>query len=124
MTNNETGVVLGGTFSGNGGGLTNLNAVSLGGSQLNTVNGLGGLVVGTNIYLNNYPMYLRGDRNHGLAYNGGVINNFPSAVVQPDGPVMWGHGGGALAVLNGRAHAARRPDGAGFSRGLRLGWRR
>jgi hypothetical protein len=77
----------------------------LGGSQLNTANGLGGLVVGTNIYLNNYPMYLRDDHNHGLAYNGGGITNFPSAAVQPDGPVLWGYGGGALAVLNGGSHA-------------------
>jgi hypothetical protein len=91
-------------FSGNGGGLTNLNAGSLGGSQLSTVNSQG-VLVGTNIYLNNYSMYLRGDQNHGLAYNGAGVTNFPSGVVLPNGPVLWGYSGGALAVMEGGAHA-------------------
>jgi hypothetical protein len=115
------------SFNGSGSGLTSLNpanlsagtaginisgnaatattANSLGGSQLSAVNGQG-LSVSTNLYLNSNPIYLRNDQNHGLAYNGGGITNFPSVAVQPDGPVLWGYTGGALGVLNGGALAA------------------
>ena len=100
----QTSTFIAGVINGNGGGLTNLNAGSLGGSQLSTVNAQG-VLVGTNIYLNNYPMYLRGDQNHGLAYSGGTVTNFGTGNVQVDGPVLWGFSGGALAVMNGGAHA-------------------
>jgi hypothetical protein len=94
------------SFSGVGSGLTGVNASTLGGSDLSAVNGQSGLGVGTNIYLNNNVTYLRSDMNHGLAYNGQGITNFPSAAVQPDGPVLWGFTGGALGVLNGGPKAA------------------
>jgi hypothetical protein len=51
-------------------------------------------------------MYLRNDQNHGLAYNGPGVTNFPSGSVLPDGPVLWGYSGGALGVLNGGAASA------------------
>jgi hypothetical protein len=94
------------SFSGGGSGLTGVNAITLGGGELSSVDGENGLGAGTNIYLNDYIIHLRNDNNHGLAYNGGGITNFPSAAVQPDGPVLWGYTGGALGVLNGGAAAA------------------
>lgn len=83
----QTQTYIAGVINGNGGGLTNLNAGSLGGSQLSTVTGQGGLAVGTNIYLNNYTMYLRNDQNQGLAYSGTTVTNFGTGNVQMDSPV-------------------------------------
>jgi len=69
----------------------------------------GNLNVNTNTYLFSHPIYLRGemgtDHNHGLAYNGNTVTNFGTGNVQVDGPVLWGFSGGALAVMNGGAHA-------------------
>ena len=60
-----------------------------------------GSSAGDSLRLNDQPLYLRAgtDENHGLAYNGSGIVNFPNASVQPDGPVLWGFTGGALATL-------------------------
>lgn len=102
----------GAAFNGNGAGLTGVDAVSLGGSQL-TTSGQPGLNVNTNIYLNDSPLYLRSDQNHGLGYNGLGVTNFPGAGVQPDGPVLWGYTGGALGQLAGGAAAALSWDNTG-----------
>jgi hypothetical protein len=106
VLNGQAGSVTAASFSGNGSGLTGVSAGTLGGNQLSVISGENGLAVGTNIYLNDKPIYLRGDQNHGLAYNGNGITNFPNSTVQPDGPVLWGYSGGALGVLNGGAQAA------------------
>ena len=69
----------------------------------------GDLNINTNTYLFSHVIYLRGetgtDHNHGLAYSGNTITNFGTGNVQVDGPVLWGFSGGALAVVNGGAHA-------------------
>ena len=105
VTNNEAAVTLTGTFSGNGGGLTSVNASTLGVSQLVAVNGAG-LEMNTNFYLDNEPIFLRNDMNHGLAYNGFTFTNFGTGQFQIDGPVLWGFSGGVLGVLSGGAQAA------------------
>ena len=97
-----------GNFNGNFNG-------TLGGNALTINDGQSGLGVGTNIYLNNYAIYLRRDQNHGLAYNGGGVTNFPSGAVLPDGPVLWGYTGGALGVLNGGAQAMLNWNNTGVS---------
>jgi len=70
----------------------------------------GSLTINTNVYLDDHPIYFRGhggiDHNHGLAYNGAGVTNFPDGAVLPDGPVLWGYSGGALGVMNGGAQAA------------------
>jgi hypothetical protein len=101
----QTGAVVASSFSGNGSNLTGITASTLGGNDLSTISGESGVSVGTNIYLNNNVIYLRNDQNHGLAYNGGGITNFPDASVQPDGPVLWGYTGGALGSLSNGAAA-------------------
>ena len=109
ITNNGTIYAPG--FVGNGSGLTGVtNALTLGNNQVETTgSGLDGVAVETNLYLTAHPLYLRGDNgidhNHGLAYCGGGITNFPNTNVVPDGPVLWGFSGGALGVLNGGAQA-------------------
>jgi hypothetical protein len=119
VTNNATGINLTGTFTGNGAGLTGVNASTLGGSALtfpfSANNGQSGLGAGTNFYLNDKTLYLRWDQSHGLAYNGNGITNFPNSAVQPDGPVLWGFGGGALGVLNGGAQAMLTWNSSGVS---------
>jgi len=82
VTNHETGITLGGSFSGNGSGLTNLNASAI--------------TSGT-FRLNDKIMYLRGgtDTNQGLGWFG-TLNSFAGFV--PDGPVLFGYGGGALGT--------------------------
>ena len=114
----------GNTFTGNGGGLTALNASQLTTGTLpdgrlssnvalrsgpqtftgvntfsNLVSSAGGLV------LNDAKLFLRpgSDANHGLAYSGNTVSNF--GAVLPDGPVLWGFGGGALGAMNGGPHA-------------------
>ena len=124
VTNGSSGVSLTGSFSGNGSGLTALPAaVALttagqtftGRNSFNQGIGVGttatlegDFLVNTNTYLFAHPVYLRGDdgsdHNHGLAYCGPTVNNF-SPTVLPDGPVLWGFGGGVLGVMNGGAHA-------------------
>jgi hypothetical protein len=94
------------SYTGIGSGLSSVNAITLGGNDLSSVSGESGLSLGTNIFLNGNPIYLRSDMNHGLAYNGFGITNFPSAAVQPDGPVLWGYTGGALATLSAGPQAA------------------
>jgi hypothetical protein len=95
----QTGAMAATSFSGSGANVTGTTVVALGGSDITSIGGENGLSVGTNIFLNSLPIYLRGDQNHGLGYNGGGI-------AQPDGPVLWGYGGGALGVLNGGAAPA------------------
>jgi hypothetical protein len=62
------------------------------------------LCINTNTYLFSHPIYLRGeggsDHNHGLAYCGTGKTNFVPGVL-PDGPVLWGYGGGALGTISG-----------------------
>src|SRR5208337_2375037 len=94
------------SFIGSGAGLTSVNANTVGGTQLTAVSGQSGLGVNTNVFLNNNPLYFRSDENHGLAYNGAGVTNFPSGSVLPDGPVLWGYTGGALGALNGGAASA------------------
>jgi Chaperone of endosialidase len=61
------------------------------------------LCINTNTYLFSHPIYLRGeggsDHNHGLAYCGPSKTNFLPGVL-PDGPVLWGFGGGALGTIS------------------------
>jgi hypothetical protein len=85
------------SFIGSGSNITGVS--SLGGSDLIAASGTG-LSLGTNIYLDNNPIYLRNDKNHGLAYCGQGVTNFPNTSVQPDGPVLWGYTGGVLGVLD------------------------
>lgn len=63
----------------------------------------GGLVVEGNIHINKNELYLREgtDHNHGLGYYGGG-KTFGTA--DPDGPVLYGFGGGALGSKSGGAH--------------------
>ena len=69
----------------------------------------GDLNIATNVYLFSKSVYLRGetgtDHNHGLAYSGSSVTNIGNGNLQVDGPVLWGFGGGALASVNGGAHA-------------------
>jgi len=53
-----------------------------------------------NMRLNDYDLFLRAgsDRNHGLGWYGGT-KTFASQA--PDGPVLYGHGGGLLATTRG-----------------------
>ena len=124
VTNGASGVNLTGTFSGNGSGLTSVPATVALTTATQTFTGRdsfnqgigvgttatleGDFLVNTNTYLFSHPVYLRGDdgtdHNHGLAYCGPTVNNF-AATVLPDGPVLWGNGGGVLGVMNGGAHA-------------------
>jgi len=64
--------------------------------------------INTNSYLFSHAIYLRGDtgtdHNHGLAYCGAGVTNFAPTVL-PDGPVLWGYGGGVLGVMQSGAHA-------------------
>jgi hypothetical protein len=98
------------SFSGSGIGLTSVNASTLGGTEVSSATGLDGVGFGSNSYLMAHPLYLRGDEgvdhNHGLAYSGYGVTNFPNTNVQPDGPVLWGFTGGVLGVLDGGAQAA------------------
>lgn len=95
------------TFAGNGAGLTNLIVTALAGGTLGGRAGLDGIAFGTNAYLAGNPLYLLGNAgtNHtsGLGYNGNGVTNFPNVAVQPNGPVLWGQGGGVLGVLGGVA---------------------
>ncbi|HZV35695.1 MAG TPA: tail fiber domain-containing protein [Verrucomicrobiae bacterium] len=60
--------------------------------------------INNNTYLFSHALYLRGDttsdHNHGLAYCGNTVTNFNSTLL-PDGPVLWGYTGGALATRSG-----------------------
>lgn len=64
----------------------------------------GNFNINTNTYLFSHAIYLRGesgtDHNHGLAYCGPGVTNFAPTVL-PDGPVLWGFGGGALGTSSG-----------------------
>jgi trimeric autotransporter adhesin len=64
----------------------------------------GSVMINTNVYVNDHPIYLRGslaaDHNHGLAYNGNGVTNF-TGNYQVDGPVLWGFGGGVLGTRSG-----------------------
>jgi hypothetical protein len=66
--------------------------------------------INSDTYLFSHALFLRGDtgtdHNHGLAYCGPGVTNFPGAPnVLPDGPVLWGYTGGALGVENGNGGA-------------------
>jgi hypothetical protein len=96
---------------GNNGNAGENNTIRIGtpGTQANTyiagsVNV--GLSSGANLRLNDQPVYFRGggDTNHGLAFCGAGVTNFPLPIL-PDGPVLWGFTGGVLGVLNGTPHA-------------------
>jgi hypothetical protein len=102
----QAGTVAAASFSGSGSSLTGTTVTALGNNEITSAGGQNGVLANTNIYLNNLPLYLRSDQNHGLAYNGAGVTNFPSGTVLPDGPVLWGYTGGALGVLNGGAQSA------------------
>jgi hypothetical protein len=76
------------------------------------------LCVNTNTYLFSHAIYLRGetgsDHGHGLAYCGPEVTNFAPTVL-PDGPVLWGHSGGVLGVVNGGANAVLSWNNAGVT---------
>ena len=82
-------------------------------SSVTAPNFNGGL--GSDFFLNDHALRLRNDPNHGLGYNGAGVTNFPSGSVLPDGPVLWGFGGGALGVLNGGAKSALSWDNSGVT---------
>ncbi len=86
----------------------NVAASSLNASSIN-----GGL--GSDFFLNDHALRLRNDSNHGLGYNGAGVTNFPNGSVLPDGPVLWGFGGGALGVMNGGAKSALSWDNSGVA---------
>jgi hypothetical protein len=115
LLNGQAGSVTAASFSGNGSSVSGVSLSSLGGTELNVTNGQPGLSVHTNIYLNDNPIYLRGDPNHGLAYNGNGVTNFPSGAVQPDGPVLWGYTGGALGLTAGSPQVSLAWDNSGVT---------
>ena len=83
----------------------------IGGVGIDTANPVAGsLTLGTNIYMDDHVIYLRGltgaDPNHGLAYNGNTTTNFGAGQYQVDGPVLWGYAGGALGTTDAGDHAA------------------
>jgi hypothetical protein len=125
------GPVVATSFSGNGSSLLSLNASNMSSGNLadarlspnvalrnatqtftggNTFTGsssfsgaatLTGLTTITNGRLNNENLWFRSgatDFNHGVGYYGGTKNFNGFA---PDGPVMFGHGGGGLGTSNG-----------------------
>ncbi|HXT11888.1 MAG TPA: tail fiber domain-containing protein [Candidatus Angelobacter sp.] len=73
--------------------------------------------INTNTYLFSHAIYLRGetgsDHHHGLAYCGNGVTNF--GTVLPDGPVLWGFGGGALGSSNPTNHSVLTWDNIGVS---------
>lgn len=78
----------------------------------------GSVMINTNVYMNDHPIYLRGtqapDHNHGLAYNGNGITNFVGNY-QIDGPVLFGYGGGVLGTRNGSDRGVVVWNGAGVT---------
>jgi uncharacterized protein YjbI with pentapeptide repeats len=101
-------------FAGNGSGLTNVNASSLGGTEIFT-NG-NGVVLGTTLNAAIHPIFLKaaGDFNHGVGYTTSTTNFNGTGAV--DGPVLWGFGGGALATMNGtpKLELVWTPSGVGI----------
>ncbi len=82
-----------------------------GGVGIDTASLEGALTLGTNTYLRDHPIFLRGgngvDHNHGLAYNGQTTTNFGTGQYQVDGPVLFGYAGGVLGTRsNAIDHAA------------------
>jgi hypothetical protein len=75
--------------------------------------GNGGFSFSGNGYLNNTTVYFRGDNNHGVGWfgTGGPVKTF--AGIGPDGPILFGYGGGALGTeQNGTEKIALRWDGS------------
>ncbi len=134
ITNNQTGVSLAGTLSGNGSGLAGLvhtagdtmtgalnlpaGGLTVGSSQLVVPAGggvgigtasmvEGDLCVNTNMSLFSHALYLRGDT--GADHNHGLAYCGTGVTnfgpVLPDGPVLWGWSGGALGAANATPHA-------------------
>ena len=104
LTNNQAGVTLGGAWSGNGGGLTNLTAGSIVAGTLADTrlsgnvalrNGNNGFT-GTNA-LTDIDLHLRGsaDANHGVGWYG---SGKPFANFSPDGPMLFGYSAGGLGT--------------------------
>jgi len=87
-----------GAFGGNGSGLTNVNASSLGGTDITTNSA--GIVLGDTLNVNLHPVYLKatGDGNHGVGHATSTTNF--NGLNAPDGPVLWGYNGGALVSMN------------------------
>jgi len=114
----------GNSFAGNAGGLTNLTATNLVGTiNDGRLSGNVALLTGSqtftgakafsaevaannNIRLNGSNILFLGDVFHGLGYYGTAngLNKFFGAS-NPDGPVLFGFGGGALGSSSGGAHA-------------------
>ncbi|MGH8024350.1 MAG: FG-GAP repeat domain-containing protein, partial [Limisphaerales bacterium] len=101
-------------FAGDGSGLNNVNAATLGGSALSQ--NANGLLLGTNLNVNAQPIFLRspGDVNHGLGYATSVTNF--TSLNPPDGPILWGFDGGALGSMDGGARLGLvwTPSGVGI----------
>ena len=123
VLNGKDGSVTAVAFAGAGTNLTGAAVTSLRAGEITSAGAYSGLTVNTNIYLNDNAVYLRSDPNHGLAYNGNGVTNFPNGTVQPDGPVLWGYTGGALAQMNGGAASALswNNSGVAISNGLAVG---
>jgi hypothetical protein len=115
VTNNETGLTLGGSFSGNGAGLTSLNAANISSGTLADarLSANVALLAGAQTFtgakafsaeaaanggvrINNTNLWFKGDGNHGLGWFGSTR---PFAgITTIDGPVLFGFSGGALAT--------------------------
>jgi hypothetical protein len=119
---NVNATITASSFAGSGAGLTSLNASQLASgtvadARLSTnvalrnanqtfsgANTFAGSVtlsntvqVGTNVFMNDSDIQLRGDRYHGLGWYGSTK---PFAGATPDGPVVYGYTGGALGYKN------------------------
>lgn len=62
----------------------------------------------TNLFMNDNDLQFRGDLNHGVGWYGG---SKPFGTFSPDGPVLYGYGGGGLGTVNN-----------GYSTNLALTW--
>jgi hypothetical protein len=84
-----------------------LNGVGINTNNPATALHVNGMVTATSfngVRLDDTSIWFRsgGDVNHGLAYYG---FGKPFGTLQPDGPVLFGFGGGALGSVNGGPHA-------------------
>jgi hypothetical protein len=95
-----------GTVSGSSAALLNANQTFTGSNYFSQAVGLGG-----DLRLNDHTLWLRpgSDQNHGLSWY--LSSSF--AGVNPDGPVLFGYGGGGLGTLNGGQKLALTWNNAG-----------
>jgi hypothetical protein len=119
LTNNQTGVTLNGTFSGDGSGVTNLDAGAVLSGTLGDarLSGNVALLNANNSFtginnLGDADLRLRPnpDPNHGLGWYGGA-KAFGSSY--PDGPVLYGFAGGALGTTSGGQRIALQWNSSG-----------